>query len=165
MGGMMGRKCSICEHEYRANIEQDILNSVPYRAIAEKYRVNRESLRRHHDAGHIAQELVKSAEAREIAEADSIMKDLMSWKGIIDETLEQLEGASRLQAVDRGMKWTELKAKIMGMINEGVQINIIQSPQYNVLVQILWEELESYPEVRERISRRLRDVEEHSDGS
>jgi len=120
----MPRKCSICTHKKRDAIEKDILNNVSYRDIGTAYNVNYESVRRHHKNGHIAQELVKSSQAKDISDSDELMGDLLEWKKIIDESVEELKGPSRLQAVDRGMKWTELKAKIKKIISDSPQVNV-----------------------------------------
>ena len=43
----MPRKCTICAHPKREEIDQLIVEGVPYRAIACRYGVGREAVRRH----------------------------------------------------------------------------------------------------------------------
>ena len=129
----MPRKCSICTHPKREEIETDILNNVPYRAIATKYSVNRESVRRHTENGHIQEKLIKASEAKEIAQAGKIAEVLgevlQDLRRIGESAKEKGDDNTEMRVGDRKMKWAEVMGRITGLlkdmeVNVGVQVNI-----------------------------------------
>ena len=117
----MGRKCSICEHPNRVDIESDILYNLSYRDIAAKYGVSYEAVRRHQAAGHIARELVKSAEVVKVIKADNLFERI----NMLEEEIKAIKEKAKeignlgiaLNCIDKQMKLIELfvKMKLLAM--------------------------------------------------
>ncbi len=54
-------RCSICSHKKRKQIDQCVTDGVSYRNIAEKFHVGFQSVKRHVDKGHIAEDIKAAA--------------------------------------------------------------------------------------------------------
>ena len=54
-------RCSICAHKKRKQIDQCVTDGVSYRNIAEKFHVGFQSVKRHVDKGHIAEDIKAAA--------------------------------------------------------------------------------------------------------
>ena len=55
----MVKRCAICIHEKRCEIERDILQGVPYSIISNKYDIKEQCCRDHKSANHIRQDISK----------------------------------------------------------------------------------------------------------
>lgn len=71
----MARKCTICNHKNRNQIDLMLVNSEKYRKIAEKFSVSITSLTRHKEK-HLPELLQKTTEAKETDQADRIMEQV-----------------------------------------------------------------------------------------
>src|SRR5215208_6441836 len=71
----MPRTCTVCQHEDVAGINSALLAGTPLRTIADLNGLSHQSLIRHRD-NHLPGSLLKSQEAREIADADRLMAEL-----------------------------------------------------------------------------------------
>ena len=124
----MPRKCSICTHPKREEIERAMLQGEPYRRISTDFDASEEALRRHKKNDHIAEALVKSAQAKEITGADNSIMRIMGWldeiKLIFHEAKAEGERGLALSASDKGLRGEELLAKVTKLINESPQINV-----------------------------------------
>lgn len=132
----MAQECSICTHSRRAEIDQAIARGDAHRAIAREFGVSRHALDRHKKNGHIAQQIAKAAEAKEIAQAETLIDEVTALKAraltILDnaETEGTREACLALREV-RGI--IELLAKVQGELppdGTTVNINIIET-QFN----------------------------------
>ena len=77
----MSRKCSVCTHAKRGEIDNALVRGDSNRRIATQYRLTESSLRRH-KAGHLPQSLAKAQEAEEVANADDLfgqLRELQAW--------------------------------------------------------------------------------------
>lgn len=54
-------RCSICSHKKRKQIDQCVTEGVSYRNIAEKFKVGFQSVKRHVDNGHVAEDIKAAA--------------------------------------------------------------------------------------------------------
>ncbi len=151
----MGRKCSICVHPKRADIEADLLSSVPFRAIAAKYSVGRAPVQRHFDNSHIAQETAKAKEWRRIALSKDLFEKIEYYEHealkILFEAKEPQEGkpllAVALSAIGRAAALLEIRAKLGGQIRD-LEVNILINPIWLDLKAQIFASLEHFPEAR-----------------
>lgn len=160
----MSHKCSVCKHPKRKEIEEAILNGVPFRTIAERYGMSHTSIIRHRDNGHIAKALVKAHEVKEVIYAKDLLEKVLYLQ---EEALEILNNAKKvgnpriaLEAIGRASQLLELQGKIAGQLREqqAVQVNIFANPQFLVLQKILLETLDPYPELKAKIAEALKNV-------
>lgn len=168
----MAGKCTVCAHPQRTEIEAELLSGTPYRNIVEQFsevehKISLGALSRHVENGHIAEKAVKSQDAKDIAQADDLVQEIKDLKVETHSLrVEAKAGGSisvALTAIDKQAKLIELQAKMEGRLRENQQIeqvNIYVNPQFQVLVNILNEELKGNPELRKKIAGRLNDAEQ-----
>lgn len=75
----MPRRCSVCQHKYRKDIDKMLLASVSYRTITDSYQLSRQALIRHKNA-HIPQEIAQAERAKKGMDADGILNDLELYR-------------------------------------------------------------------------------------
>ena len=83
----MSRKCTICAHKMRADIDRALVGRQTFRHISAQYGVSTSALVRHSD-DHIPASLVKAKCAAEAVEADALLARVLGLleraEGIID---------------------------------------------------------------------------------
>ena len=75
----MPRKCSVCTHKARKDIDKMLVAEVTYRTITYMFSITRQTLIRH-KKNHIPAFLLKSKETEEIAQAETLMDELRSYQ-------------------------------------------------------------------------------------
>jgi len=157
----MAQECSICTHSRRAEIDQAIARGDAHRAIAREFGVSRHALDRHKKNGHIAQQIAKAAEAKEIAQAENLLSKITTLQETADRILDQAERAGDLRAACAAIREVrgvlELMAKVTGELKgDGPTINIIQAPQFiefkSIVLGVMCDEC------RERLAGELRRI-------
>lgn len=129
----MPRKCTVCSHKERGEIESDILDNVTYRNIGTKYGVSYGAARRHHENGHIAESLILAHEAQESVKSQNLFEKIENLEIETKAIKAQAEQAGNigmmLQCIEKQARLIELYGKLKGMlkdveVNVGVQVNI-----------------------------------------
>lgn len=115
----MAVKCTICTHPERLKIDKALVEgSVSIRAIASKWHVGREALRRHVDNGHIKAKIAKVQAAHEAVEADDLLNEIreieQETKDVIQSAKDDKKPYLVLKAIDTRHKQIELKGKVLG---------------------------------------------------
>ena len=77
----MPRRCTICIHDSRSEIDQALVKRQPFRAIARQFDVSKSALVRHHD-DHLPASLVKAQEATEAAQADALLAQVVGLRAL-----------------------------------------------------------------------------------
>ncbi|MDP9458365.1 MAG: hypothetical protein M3Q60_21885 [Actinomycetota bacterium] len=153
----MPRRCTICAHESRTEIDRALVARQPYRAIACRYGVGRESLRRHEE--HLPETLALAEKARETAHADDLLAQIRALQGATFRTLEKAESAEDwavlLRAVREGRENAETLGKLLGRLDERPQVNIVMNPQWLELRTVIISALEPHEAAREAVLRAL----------
>ena len=115
----MPRKCSICTHKERAEIERLIVAGEPYRGITRKFAVSEDALTRH--KSHIGEALKKAVEAREISSAVTIAEQLAELRRDTEAILSMYktpigtdEAYVALAAIARREKQIEIECRRTG---------------------------------------------------
>ncbi|MCK9593443.1 MAG: hypothetical protein M0Q91_15665 [Methanoregula sp.] len=118
---MAGRKCTICEHPERKEIDKECTREgAILRTIAHHFELSESSLKRHVSKGHIIAKIAKAVKAQEIVEADDLLKEI---REIEETTKEIIKSATTgtdqkpylaLKAIDTRHKQIELKGKVLG---------------------------------------------------
>lgn len=155
----MGRKCTVCTHKKRNEIETDILNNVPFRDISSKYNVGRMPVQRHKKNGHIAESLIKAHEINKIVNADDLVIKILHLQKetliVLAEAKEEKNHNTILAAVGKASGLIELQAKLLGQLQETKVINIYVQPAFIKMQSIILSELDKFPDVKYRIAERL----------
>jgi hypothetical protein len=103
--------------------------------------------------------LAKTTAADELAHAESLWSELRRLKRrgwvFLDRAEHEKDNPSIAAAMREVRSCIELCAKLEGQIQENTVINIINLPQWQVLMQLLSTTLEAYPEARLAVADRL----------
>lgn len=148
----MSRVCKTCTHPKREELEQDLLNSVPYRNIGAKYGISYVSICRHFENGHIAADLVRATEVKKIAYSDNLLEKLLYLQR---EALKILVSAKNpeegkpllntaLSAIGKVAGLLETQARLAGQLRE-LEINIAVNPHWLAIKQQIFTTLKAFP--------------------
>lgn len=123
---MAGRKCSICEHHSRHEIDSALVSpGASLRAIAVQYRVSKDSLSRHVKAGHIAEKIQKAQHAHEALAGDNLLNRIQGFHKRFDKLVENAQkwGDPHLEIkiYQTQAKYLELEGKATGAFREKVE--------------------------------------------
>ena len=154
----MPRVCTVCTHPKRKAIDLAFVRSDgSKRRIAAQYHISPTAVRRH--AKHILSGMIKANEAREVANAESLVaqvRKLQDRTEIIWERAERDEdGKLGLGAIREARGILELLAKLAGEIDSRPQVNILFSPEWLRVRSVLLESLMPFPEARVAVARSL----------
>ena len=117
----MARKCTICSHDRRKEIDEALIIGASYRSIAQRFGVSCDSVRRHR-LNHLPNELVKSEKAREAARSDNLADKMAALESTALGILERAEKGGDLNTAIRAIREVrgviETMAKIFGNIRD-----------------------------------------------
>lgn len=99
----MPRRCSICDHDQRPDIDAALVGGLSNRAIARQFQVGRDALRRHRRAGHIADTLIRAADAAEVSKADDLLGQIRALQANALRILDRAELAGDLRTALRAI--------------------------------------------------------------
>lgn len=123
----MARKCTVCTHQERDEIEKAHLAGRPFRGIARDFAASEDAVARHLKR-HLVERLVRAAERRENGAGDDLLDRLTDLNRM---TLEILCEARRtrkhevaLKAIARAEAQLELQARITGEIRDRT-VNVV----------------------------------------
>lgn len=160
----MPRKCTICEHENKTEIDTALLEGEPYRHIAVRYGTSVGALQRHKE--HLPIGMVKAQEAQETAAADSLLAQVKALQKKACSLLNKAEQAGDLRTALQGVREAkgclELLAKLEGQLQQEGTINITLAPEWLELRAVIIQVLEPYPEAKTKLAEALQEVERAS---
>lgn len=147
----MPRRCTICDHAERADIDRALVRGTAYRSIAKQYRLS-ESATFRHKAEHLPGKLMQAKDAEEVADADTLLDEVRS---LHERTLSLLSGAEEagelataLRAIREARANLELLAKLAGELNDNPALNVVVSPQWIQIRATILHALDPHPEAR-----------------
>lgn len=150
----MAPKCTICIHKDRDKIDEAILVGTSIRNIGVQFGINPNTVQRHKK--HIPPKLAKAKEAKEIVQADSLLSKartlLNQAETITTAAQESKDYRTALQGIGRIKDVVELLMKVTGELDQKTEINVSLNIEFNKICQVIFKELEPYPEVRMRIA-------------
>ncbi len=150
----MPRKCTICHHPNRDDIDQALVQRVPYRHIAGRHEVSTGALVRHAD-DHLPATLLQAQRAADVAHADNILGEVL---GLRDHALEILDKAEKVDdlrvacaAIREARGCLELLGKLAGRLQEGPTINVFMSPEWLTIQTAILQALAPHPAARQAV--------------
>ena len=154
----MPRKCTVCTHEARAEIDRALVAGDTFRHIAARFDTSTGALQRH-KADHLPGRLAKAQEAEEVAQADDLLCQVQDLQAralaILDKAEEAGELRTALSAIREARGNLELLAKLLGELDERPQVNVLVSPEWLELRAIIVGALEPHPAARGAVLRAL----------
>ncbi len=158
----MPRRCTVCTHDKRDDIDQALVARQPFRHIAAQHRVSTSALVRHHD-DHIPAALVKAQEATEAAQADNLLAQVVDLRGraisILDTAVATEDLRVALGAIREARGCLELLGKLAGQLQDGPTVNILVSAEWRGLQTVILKALEPHAAARLAVAEALATVE------
>lgn len=147
----MPRKCTICTHPKRLEIEKLFLNGVTYRDISRQHSVSKDAVCR-----HIAEHVYREMAAAKTEEAKSRTSDLfgeldklsVDARRILASAEHDNDYHAAIKALSELRRQLEIIAKLRGELIEHTTINLIASPQFVQVQSVLITALSPYPEAK-----------------
>jgi hypothetical protein len=150
----MPRRCTICHHEERDEIDRLLSGGGAIGPISAKWGVSTDALKRH-KANHLLPEMrEKLAEDPELRDVDVLaeMKDLYRR---MQSHLERVEETDNWQAIkafhSEARADLELLAKLIGQLDERPVVNLNLSPEWLEMRVAIVGALDSHPEAKRAV--------------
>jgi hypothetical protein len=154
----MPRKCTVCAHPDRVEIDRALVAGVANRRIASQRNVTERAVR-HHKTNHLPAKLVMATAASEVAEADALLDRVRDLQGRVYGILDKAEGAGDLRtalgAIREARGTLELLAKLLGELDERPVLNLNVSPEWLELRAVIVGALAPYSEARDAVLRAI----------
>jgi hypothetical protein len=160
----MPRKCTVCEHPRRADIDTALADSATkLRGIARTHHLSEDAVFRHKTA-HLPATLSKAHEAEEVARADELLGRVENLQvrtlAILESAEETGELRTALSAIREARGNLELLAKLVGELDERPVVNVVLiSPEVR---DAIIRALTPYGEARLAVANALTPFEEAS---
>lgn len=162
----MGRACSVCLHEKRDEIDQELIKGTSYRNIMKQYGLSLGAVSRHY-RNHLPESLTKAHAVKEVASADKLLariEDLTTEaEGLLDYGKTKKEGRDWKAGIEELRKCLELFAKVSGALHEKLEINLFALPQFTTILTVIRETLEPFPEAKQAVAAAMKELE-HANG-
>lgn len=161
----MARRCTVCDHPQREEIDWQLVRGESYRKIADQFSLSFGSIARHKES-HIPDALVKAQDAGEVAQADDLLAQVKSLQSEAQSILGEARAAGDLKTallgIGKARDCLELLFKVEGRLQDqqSVQVNvcmdIYHSPEWVRVGRMLAEVLAPYPDLRGEIAAKLK---------
>jgi hypothetical protein len=123
----MCRKCRICSHDRRQEIEHAVLRGESHRAVAQQFTVPRSAVARH--LKHVSAALTQARKLREVEDGKSILIQLRELKIQVEQIKVRADRAgdyrTSLLALREKTRLVELQARLTGELNERPETKIL----------------------------------------
>ena len=165
----MPRRCTVCDHPQREEIDMQLVCGESYRTISDHFGLSKTALIRHKES-HIPDALVEAQDAGEVAQADDLLAQVKALQAEAQDILGEARAAGDLRTALRGigqaLSCLELLSKIEGRLQDqqSVQVNvnmdIYRSPEWLRVGRMLADVLRDYPDLRATVAAKLGDMAE-----
>jgi hypothetical protein len=157
----MPRTCTVCTHKQRSAIDAALVGREPFRHIAAQYKVSTSALVRHSD-DHLPASLLKAQAAREAADADALLAQVVDLRDKALSVLEKAEGSDDLRAAVSAIReargCVELLAKLAGELKDAPTINLVLSAEWLTVQAAVLTALGPHPEARLAVAGALGNI-------
>ncbi len=154
----MPRTCTVCRHANRADINKALVARTPFRDIARQHSVSKDALIRHHD-DHLPASLLKAQAAREAADADALLAQVVDLRDKALGILEKAEASEDLRAAVSAIReargCVELLARLAGELKDAPTVNLILSAEWLTVQANILTALEPHPDARLAVAHAL----------
>ncbi|WP_243092849.1 hypothetical protein [Thermus hydrothermalis] len=153
------RRCTICTHPQREEIDRALVEGESFRNIAERFGVSLGALHRHRE--HVQDDVQRAVEAKAVQVGVSVLDRIRELnreaRALLDEARSKGRYAAAVQAIGAATRLLELEAKLLGELDErpSVQVALVASPEWARLRAVVLEALAPYPEARAALVERL----------
>ncbi|MGZ4865462.1 MAG: hypothetical protein ACXV39_12650 [Halobacteriota archaeon] len=153
-------RCGVCRHPDHQEYERQIVTcEITQKQAAERMGVHRSSLSRHMRicvAKRFTQ-LVKPepTQVDGLNVINALTSSHQTTLEILHDSLNEGDRKTALMALQTEIKQLDLIAKVTGQLDEAPSVNLLVSPEYLTLKQVVVTALSDYPEARLEVSDAL----------
>jgi regulator of sirC expression with transglutaminase-like and TPR domain len=173
------RKCSVCAHEQRVEIDIALVSGEPYRDIARRYRVSKDALTRH-KAEHLPAALLKAQAVEEVAHADTVLDQIRAIaarterlyavsENILSKAYQADDLRTALGAIREANSCNkearnnlELLAELTRELDRSASVSVTIKPEWLTLRTAILTVLTSHPEARSAVLTAITEVDSHA---
>src|SRR5688500_11735941 len=163
----MPRRCTVCDHPERYDIDEILVTGAPYRSVAKRFE-HSESAVYHHKTEHLPAHLLKAREVEEVAQADDLLDQVRNLHTHALDILERAEKSGDLRtalaAISQARGNLELLGKLAGELDERPVVNLNVSPEWLELRAVIVGALEPHPAAHTAVLRALESVSDSNAG-
>lgn len=120
----MAKTCSACKHLERPAIDSAIVSDEPVTDIAKRFGLDRLVITRHRK--HVVEMVAKSPRAEVIAQADSIVAQILDletlMRSVLAEAIKNKDNRTMFAAFDRVVNVLKLRSEISGELKHPHQM-------------------------------------------
>ncbi len=154
----MPRKCSICTHQQRTEIETMLAQGTSYRNVVAVYPDTTETSLHRHVKNHISKTIQKAADSRDIERGTDLLTQCEKLQqkalALLKEAEEQKDIRAATACIKEARSSLELYAKLSGQFPSEKIVHMI-IPVLDSVVSVLKSELQYHPELLRRVKQRL----------
>jgi hypothetical protein len=129
----MPRRCTVCGHPERHNIDEALVSGAPYRSVAKRFELSESAVYRH-KTEHLPAHLLKAREAEEAARAADLLEQVRHLQTHALNILERAEKTGDLRtalaAISQARGNLELLGKLAGELDERPVVNLNVSAEW-----------------------------------
>ncbi len=161
----MTRRCTVCDHPDREEIDRQLVCGTPYRIIADRFSLSFGAVARHKD-NHIPATLAQAHDADEVAQGDDLLAQVKGLQAEAQDILTEARAAgdlkTALQGIGKARDCLELLFKVEGRLQDqqavtvSVNMDIYHSPQWRQVGAMLAVVLQDHPDLRGEVAARLK---------
>src|ERR671913_749223 len=163
----MPRRCTVCDHPQRHDIDEALVTGAPYRSVARRFELSESSVYRH-KTEHLPAHLLKAREVEEVAQAEDLLEQLRHLQTHALDILERAEKAGDLRtalaAISQARGNLELLGKLAGELDERPVVNLNVSSEWIELRAVIVGALEPHPAAHTAVLRALEGVNDSNAG-
>ena len=156
----MPRKCLVCIHPDREEIDRTLIDGHSFRKISRHFQIDKSSLFRH-KRNHISKSLMKAEEVKEVTRSKNLWDQIESLRSNAERIAKKAEDKgdyrAALLAVRELTRIVELLAKLQGDLKEQ-SVNVVVNAQWLELRATILSALEDYPQARLKLVEALSDA-------
>lgn len=157
----MPRRCTVCIHPQRDEIERAIARGESYRSIAHQYSVSHTAIIRHARA-HLPQPVQAAVQAEMVEHGASILSQVRELNQKARQLLEEAAAKGRYTGAAAFLKEARelltLEARLLGELDTRDRVEVHTHLDVRALAVRIARELEDEPELAERVGRVLMEL-------
>lgn len=159
--------CSICNHPDRAEIDQNLAALMPMRRISKRYGLSMAAIGNHRDKHGTAKEVVNIKRMRgqlgnNKNPSKTALERIEDGLTALEDLMQSTNDSLYISAYKERLRTLEIIGKAKGEFSDApsVTINLWQTPIWQQLRLVIFEELANHPEIRAALAKRLISLEE-----
>ena len=157
----MPRRCTVCAHPQREEIDRAIARGESYRKISQRYSVSVPAVHRHAQS-HLPQQVQAAVQAKAVERGASILSQVreLNWRArqLLDEAAAHRRYSGAAAFLKELRELIVLEARLLGELDTRDRVEVHNYLDARTLAIRIARELEDEPELAERVGRILMEL-------